>query len=99
MSGKRFLTAADYRDWKHTNGAALQVREAINQVAVMDAVVLTVIQAREAGVAEGDVGKSVLRQFTFGTRGGVLYTRDNVKRALRELGLLPASQSAWGANK
>lgn len=99
MSAKRFLTAADYRDWKQTNGAALQVREAINQVAVMDAVVLTVIQAREAGIAEGDIGKAVLRNFTLGTRGGILYTRDNVKRSLRELGLLPASQSAGGANK
>jgi hypothetical protein len=93
MSAKRFLTAADYRDWKQTNGAGLQVRQAINQAAVMDAVVLMVIQAREAGVAEGDVGKSILRQFTFGTRGGILYTRGNVKRALRELGLL------GGANK
>lgn len=88
MTAKRFLTAVDYQEWKQTNGAALQVRDAINQVAVMDAVVLMVIQAREAGIAEGDVGKSILRNFTFGTRAGILFTRENVRRALRELGLL-----------
>lgn len=99
MTGKRFLTAADYHDWVRTNGKALQVRDSINHVAVMDSVVLAVIRAREAGVSEGAVGKSVLRHFSYGSNGGVLYTPDGVKRALRELGLLPTGQSARSAGK
>ncbi|MFL9933481.1 hypothetical protein P0D88_30715 [Paraburkholderia sp. RL18-103-BIB-C] len=96
MSDSQYLTPADLLAWEKVNSAMLRDEAERQRRVVDDAVIKSVMQARQRGVGLHEAGRLIVRNFHYGCRDGINYTPAAVRRALQSIGWEPKRKQAGG---
>ena len=96
MSNPQYTPSA-FKAWHAANAAHLREADERNQRAVDDFIIRQVMHSVQAGATVDQAGDAILAIGAgYGFRGGVLYTKEGYRRALRSIGWRPKRDRVEG---